>query len=92
MIARRPLLLFRATCPYCRGLAWLARLLSVGVLRCEPIGGEAAQALYELHPQSRGKLALFGQQGVETGTAVLAAAPRVVLDDLFDRLLGRRVA
>jgi hypothetical protein len=69
----------------------LAVLLSLGVIRRNPIDSQAARALYERYPGHDGQLVLVDRSRVTFGRRVFAAVPRVIAEAPF-RLLGALIA
>lgn len=79
-----PLVLFyRGTCPRCRLLSHVITLLSFGGVTRLPIGSRDAERLYELYPESRGKLALVVLGRVYVGAALPSGAWRALRHAAF---------
>jgi predicted DCC family thiol-disulfide oxidoreductase YuxK len=81
------ILLYRTTCPYCRLLARVALLASLGTIELQALDSRQAQELYARHPETRGRLALVHGPKVYLGVRTLSGAVRVVRD-----AVGRRVS
>jgi predicted DCC family thiol-disulfide oxidoreductase YuxK len=76
-------LFYRGTCPRCRLLSRIVTLLSLGQVKRLPIGSSEAQRLYELYPESRGKLALIVLGRVYVGAELLRGAWRAFSHAVF---------
>lgn len=86
----KAVLLYRASCRRCRFLSRLAVALSFGAMRRIALSSDAAQQLYQQHPETRGKLALIDGEYVRCGLRVVPAGLALAARGLWQALLRRR--
>jgi hypothetical protein len=78
-VAPRPTLFYKNTCGPCGWMSRLAVVLSLGVIRRQPIDSAAAKALYARYPEHDGQLVLADGDRVTFGRRVFAEVPRVIV-------------